>query len=249
MGMIENKINWILGTFGLEMKRTRYNPSLQTLLRHFFDQQKVDCVFDVGANAGGYGRFLRHGVGYTGLIISFEPVFSTHSRLQKYASRDARWHTCQMALGGENGTLTIHVARDSVFSSFLAPYHGLIKSNQGQNEIVAEEAVPVKRLDSIFAELQTRHGFQRPYLKMDTQGFDREVLAGAHEVMPKLIGLQSEISLLPIYANMPGMSEMYPLISQSGFDLIGMYPVNVDCNMRWIEVDAVFAARDFDGLG
>lgn len=248
MRMLESKINKILGTFGLEMKRTRHNPSLQTLLRRFFDQQKVDCVLDVGANVGGYGQFLRHVVGYKGLIISFEPVSSVYRNLQKCASQYAKWHTYQMALGSKNSTLTIHVAKESVFSSFLTPCHGLIEDNKGQNEIVAEEAVPVNRLDSIFQELQAQYGFRRPYLKMDTQGFDQEVLAGAHDIMHKLIGLQSEISFLPIYVNMPKVDEMYTLISHLGFDLIGMFPVNLDRDMRWIEADAVFITRNFNGI-
>lgn len=226
------------------MKRTRNSPSLQTLLRRLFDQYEVDCVLDVGANVGGYGQFLRRVVGYKGLIISFEPISSVHKSLQKCVSRDAKWHTHHMALGYENSTLTIHIAKESSFSSFLTPNHGTITDYKGQNEIQAEEAVTVKRLDSIFPVLQTQYDFRRPYLKMDTQGFDREVLIGAQDVLHKLIGLQSEISFLPIYANMPGLGEVYPLISQLGFDLLGMFPVNLDRNARWIEADAVFIRRD-----
>jgi FkbM family methyltransferase len=243
MLMIEKNINRLAGTFGVEINRTRSCLTLRTLLRDFFRRFEVDCVFDVGANTGGYAQFLRNDLDYKGLIISFEPVTSTFRQLRESATGDARWTTRQMALGSENNLLKIHITKDSSFSSFLTPDHQTIDNFRGQNEVQAEEEVPVRRLDSLFEELRSQHGFRRPYLKMDTQGFDREVLQGAKGVLPEFVGLQSELSLLAIYEGMPGLADMHSAIAQAGFDLVGMYPINRDRAGRLIEADSVYVRR------
>lgn len=217
--------------------------SLQTLLRKLFRDLEIDCVFDVGANTGGYGEFLRHIVRYDGLIVSFEPVKSVFNELQRCAARYPRWTVRNLALGSQAGNLTIHVTKDSSFSTFLVPRHDVVGQFQGQNEVEKDESVPVQSLDSVFAELQAQFGFKRPYLKMDTQGYDTEVIAGGGKVLGDFLALQSEIALLPVYKDMPDIMKMYPLIVQSGFDLAGMYPVNRDAQGRWIETDAVFLRR------
>ena len=149
-----------------------------------------------------------------------------------------------MALGAENGTLPIHITKVSTFSSFLTPNHDVVSCFEGQNEVQRDEAVPVRRLDSLYPQLQAQHGFRRPFLKMDTQGFDREVLTGAQGVLPQFIGLQSEICFLPLYRKMPGIAEMLTLVSGLGFEVVGMYPVNRARQEQWIEADTVFVRRE-----
>ena len=53
-----------------EMKERDFALHLRELLAHL----DIDCVLDVGANAGQYRDFLRDKVLYDGPIISFEPV-------------------------------------------------------------------------------------------------------------------------------------------------------------------------------
>jgi hypothetical protein len=82
----------------------------------------------------------------------------------------------------------------------------------------------------------------RTYLKMDTQGFDLEVVRGAERVLPSVLGLQSEISVVPIYQQMPDYLTALATFKDLGFVLTGIYPVvrdkstlavtEFDCIMR-----------------
>ena len=46
----------------------------QEHLRRLLRYLRVDCVYDVGANAGQYAGMLRDKADYKGRIISFEPI-------------------------------------------------------------------------------------------------------------------------------------------------------------------------------
>src|SRR5579871_2898133 len=72
--------------------------SLAQHLQDLFEDLEIDCVLDVGANAGQYGQFLREQVGYRGLIFSFEPVSDTYSQLCTAAKGDPKWKTFCLAL-------------------------------------------------------------------------------------------------------------------------------------------------------
>ena len=60
---------------------------------------------------------------------------------------------------------------------------------------------------------------------MDTQGFDRQVFDGAKGVLPHIVGLQSELSVIPIYDGMTGWLEALSAFTQVGYSPTGFFPV------------------------
>src|SRR5262245_53556123 len=89
-------------------------------LAMIFARYGVDCVLDVGANRGQYGRELRL-AGYRGRLVSFEPVEQLSRELRETVAGDATWTVQRVALGRETGTAEINVMQHDVFSSFRAP--------------------------------------------------------------------------------------------------------------------------------
>jgi hypothetical protein len=73
------------------------NQQLGQHLLRLFELLQINCVIDVGANQGQYGRFLR-AIGYRGNIISFEPSGDDYDLLSRLAEKDPRWSTHQLAL-------------------------------------------------------------------------------------------------------------------------------------------------------
>ena len=209
------------------------------LLREIFEARQVDCVFDVGAFNGHFGRFLREAVGFRGLILSFEPQPTSFDALRASAERDDRWHAFPYALGAASGEFSMNVMNKPWFSSFLPPSTTTPHNMAGRNAVEATVQVRVERLSDRYDALAADHGFNRPFLKMDTQGFDLRVFQGAAARIDRFLGLQSEVSVIPIYDGMPSWQDAIAEYRKCGFELSGMYPVSHDGHQRVVEFDAV----------
>jgi FkbM family methyltransferase len=212
-------------------------------LRELLTRLEIDCVLDVGANAGQYRDFLRDRVFYEGVIVSFEPIRHHVEALRKRSRGDANWHIEGYALGSHDGSMPINVMVSDQFSSFLEPDHGGVSDYAGLNVADHVETVRVRTLDVVMPALRQRIGFDRPYLKIDTQGFDIEVLRGAGLSLPAVKALQTEASVRGIYKGMPRYTEIIHYLDERGFDITGLYPVSRDSTLRLVEFDCVMINR------
>jgi FkbM family methyltransferase len=222
-----------------EMKERDFALHLGELLT----QLEIDCVLDVGANIGQYHDFLRNKVLFEGMIVSFEPVSRHVALLQERAQHDSDWYIEPYALGAKEGSLDINVMVSDQFSSFLEPDNSRIVEFEGLNVPCRTESVAVKTIDAVLPDLRERLGFKRPYLKLDTQGFDIEVLEGSRQSLGGIPALQSEASVIGIYKGMPGYMETIRYLGSRGFDITGIYPVSRDRSLRLIEFDCVMINR------
>jgi FkbM family methyltransferase len=180
----------------------------------------VDVVFDVGAAKGQYGRELRQ-FGYDGAIVSFEPMAAPYEELAAAAAGDPRWSARHCALGRDSGTATINVAskRDS---SSLLPMNDTHRAAAPQVDYVGTEEVIVERLDDVAAEALPSGA--TGFLKLDTQGFERDVLAGAEQTLPRCAGLQLELSFVALYDGAPLAPELLTFAYDHGFRMVGVDP-------------------------
>jgi FkbM family methyltransferase len=217
-------------------------PAAQ-LLRALFDLLKIDCVIDVGANNGRYYRFLRYEVGYDGLVISFEPIPHLIEELRRGAAADPRWLIEGCALGAQPGTATLNVANMSVFSSFLRPLDDDLSRFDGKNTVQEQISCTVRTLAEILPQIRARHGVGNIFLKLDTQGFDLEILKGAGDLLATIPALQTELSVIPIYAGMPRYTETLAFLEQAGFALSGVFPVENPPFPLLVEMDCVLVNR------
>lgn len=203
----------------------------------------ADCVLDVGANTGQFGRALR-AAGYRGRIVSFEPDPAAYRRLARRARRDPDWRVEPFALGAADGTRVLHRAEGSVLSSLLPP------SEFGRRwarplRADAPHPVAVRRLDGLYDELVAGLSGDRTFLKLDTQGYDLEAFRGAAGIHDRLVGLQSELSLLPLYDGMPRLPEQLAEYEAAGFETAGVFQVAREVRtLRLIEVDVVMVRAD-----
>lgn len=208
-------------------------------LRKLFQEYKIDCVFDVGANQGQYADYLRKWIRYEGLIVSVEPVKAHVSHLRTKAKADPLWMVFDVALGAAPGRLPMNVMRAGDFSSFLSPDTNRWKDFAEANTVVAVEDVEVTTFDELLSRVQKQHPVRNVYLKLDTQGFDLEVIKGMRSSEGNVRAIQSEMSVIPIYEHMPDYITALQMLQDRGFVLSGMFPVSHILGMKLVEFDCV----------
>lgn len=217
-------------------------------LRHFFQHFAVDCVFDVGANIGQYAQMLRSRVGYTGHIVSYEPVAELAKRLRAAAAADPAWDIEERALDATAGLATFNVFASDQFSSLHGATEVARQQFSAHFELERQIEVQTVTLANEFAKYQARLGFKRPFLKMDTQGHDLRVALGAAEHLKDFVGLQSELAIQGLYQGAPGYEEALEFYRHRGFELSALVPNNLGHFPRLLEMDCImFRAAERDG--
>jgi FkbM family methyltransferase len=204
-------------------------------LAHF----EVDCVFDVGGNSGQYATMLRAHAGYRGPIVSYEPIPELAEKMRSAAAGDPRWHIEEVALDAAEGFASLNVYVSHGFSSL----HDLsaLAEQQFGTKVALQRRIQVRTvtLASEFGKYQARLGFTRPFLKMDTQGHDVEVAAGAGSRLREFVGLQSELAIQKLYSDTPDYEEALAFYRAHGFELSALVPNNLGHFPRLLEIDCI----------
>jgi FkbM family methyltransferase len=227
----------VLRRFGWEIRRFTRTELQQLVL--LLTQNNIDLVLDVGANEGQYASSLRS-AGYSGRIVSFEALKDAHRKLERRAVSDPAWQVApRAAVGAQAGHIEINVSRNSVSSSAL-PILPLHLENAQSSRYTGKETVPLIRLDS--SDVGTLDS--RAFLKIDTQGFEQEVLKGATKLLPRIYGLQIEVSIAPLYLGQPSFTELIDYIHDFNYELWNLYPgFSSPTTGRLLQLDAIFLRK------
>lgn len=227
-------------------------------LQMFFAHFGVDCVFDVGANAGQYGLMLRR-IGYNGSIISFEPVPELAEELRRLAAKDGNWHIEETALDSAVRRIDFHVMADTQFSSVHAPLNVEFfvtpptrqidragDAIKDMNKVLRQINISTATLDLFFRKYRDKLGFRHPYLKMDTQGNDLAVAQGAGDIITEFVGLQSELAIQKIYDSPTDYKSAIEYFSSKGFVLSAFVPNNPGHFPYLVEIDCIMFNSKFN---
>ncbi|MDB9474260.1 FkbM family methyltransferase [Dolichospermum circinale] len=235
-------IQRLFNTINLQLDKLspRSNPDLQVacILKKF----EIDLVIDIGANEGQFASQIRY-FGYSGKIVSFEPLLSAHSKLVTLAQRDPLWDVYQRcAIGDYDGQVDLNISHNSVSSSILTITQ-LHTNAEPRSKITGKETVNIFKLDSILSPyLKNSKG---SFLKIDTQGFEWQVLDGCDNCLNLFKGILCELSLLPLYESQHLWMEIIERLSNSGFILYAILPGFTDkSDGRTLQVDAIFVRGD-----
>lgn len=201
----------------------------------------VNLVFDVGANEGQFAKRLRKD-GYQDRIVSFEPIAESFARLQSAAWADPNWMAVNLALGDRSGEAELRVAKSSVCSSLRPPSEKIVGQYPDDFTTKTIESVKVALLDDVIDRYADPGDVT--LLKIDVQGYEDAVLAGATEALKRVSALQVEMSLSPLYQGERPMAEEIQFLAARGFSLIDLANVFHAPGGRLLQVDGFFVRDD-----
>jgi FkbM family methyltransferase len=203
---------------GIYLRLKRFTPSASEDMRNaaILNHLGIKYVIDIGANTGQFAESLFD-FNYQGTVISFEPVEKCYHELVKRSKKNAGHQVAERcAIGDKDMEIEINVSDDSVFSSVLEikDEHTRLRP---KSRIVKKEAVTLYRLDSVIDKYIPK-GETSILLKIDTQGFEKQVLDGAFETLQRIRGIKIEIPLETIYTNTRfTFYEIIDFMKQHGF--------------------------------
>ena len=234
----KHRLRLMLRQLGFDV--SRYNAHIGTPLDRRLKLMRnygVNLVLDVGANTGQYARGLRN-AGFRARVVSFEPLSSAFTALCGAAASDPSWTVHNIALGDRDGEAEINIAGNSQSSSLfeILPAH---LNRTPQARTIGRETVKIRRLDSLLPDLLGVN--DRPFLKLDAQGYERNIIAGASDRIHDFVGLQLELSLTPLYEGETLLASMILHMEDLGFTLMSLEPGFCDTRTgQLLQVDCCF---------
>ncbi len=142
-----------------------------------------DFVWDIGANVGFYTTKFSHLAGPTGKILAFEPSPGALPSLSEAVSTLDNVEVKNVALSDSAGSATFYTSTEG-----SSPTDGLRKASETDKAHLVEVALGDHFLMSCPPNV----------IKLDVEGFEREVLIGLHETLrhPELRAVFVEVHFL-----------------------------------------------------
>lgn len=215
------QIKKALRTLGFELQRFDPEGSFAKRRQRLLEKERIGAVIDVGAHAGEFGQALRHG-GYEGRIVSFEPLSEQHRRLRAVAEDDGRWAVAQTAVGDHPGETEIYISGNDGFSSSVRSMATVHEDADPGSSYIGSETVGIVTLDEQIDDLVNPN--DRLMLKVDAQGYEAEVLAGAKAVLQHCHLVELELGLVELYEGQASFADLLDQMSGHGFVLTDVEP-------------------------
>ena len=237
--IVKNSVNNLLSILNLYIQKKHpgvdSDDQLVKILAHF----KINYIIDVGANTGQFSETI-FSTDFKGEIISFEPLSSAHKVLLKNSSNYLNWKVYKRcAIGNIDGNININISKNSVSSSILPVSKTHIKASN-DSKYVGSETAEIFKLDTVFAnniEIENKNIF----LKIDTQGYEWDVLLGADLVLNHTLVILCELSYANLYNGQKQWLEIVLKLKSLGFELWAIqYGLTEPHSGRSLQSDGIF---------
>lgn len=182
-------------------------------LRDLLKPERLTSIVDVGAaildERPAYQRMLDEGLC---TVVGFEPIPDALDKLN--ASKGPNETYLPDAIG-DGGTHALHLTKHQGMVSFLEPDEAKCALFQGFPEWA--QVLQIKRLDTMPFDLAGPAHLVVDFLKMDTQGYEREILRHARGGLVNTVAVQTEVAFTTLYKKQPTFADVDEDLRVAGF--------------------------------
>lgn len=217
---MKNLAKHIFKRCGLQISRSRSDAPPATAgrpvgsLPHFFEDLVARGftprgILDIGANSGRWARSILK-VFPDAALVMVEPQREMESFLAGVSKDFPRAEYVLAGAGRQEGELPQTIGSDSEASSFLPETNA---------ELVASGRQRMTRIITIDSLMQDYPSFHPDLVKLDTQGFELEVLAGAATLFGRTRLFILETSLYEFERGMPQTIDCINYMAERGYKI------------------------------
>ena len=195
----------------------------------------LSTIIDVGSNIGQFAlasnwKFPKSN------IYCFEPVPETVIKLNKNVRNLNNIQVYSLALGNQQGEINFYYHDYSLASSSLkmSDLQKDLLLNTEKSKLIR---VPISTLDEVFKNVELKH---KVLLKLDVQGFEREVLNGGRKTITKSDYLLIETSFVEMYEGESTFEEIHHQLKTAGFKLLGPVGLLQAKDMQILQLDMLY---------
>jgi FkbM family methyltransferase len=224
--------------FGLTVRRFRY--ALQQGVGAAIEHEKLlknlqpELIIDVGANVGQFALISRYACPKAE-IISFEPLPEAAKTCRLVMNGDTLFTLHEFALGEKRELLPLHVTKANDSSSLLPV--GKKHAKLYGSEVVKLTTIKCAPLRDF---LKQNSLIPKTLLKIDTQGFELQVLQGAEAELANIAWVYVELSFVELYEGQPLATEVMAWLFARNYHLHGVYNLAYNTQGETIQADMLF---------
>lgn len=221
-GFLTLKKSFSISSFNINAAIAKYQPMFLNII-------------DGGANKGQFALAAAQRFPMAD-IYCFEPVPDVYKILANNVKKFPKIHPYNRAVGSITGKIPFYRNELTPASSAMPMLENNNRPNCDPNRSNIIE-VDILRLDDFIMDFDMR----RPILlKLDVQGYEKEVLKGAEKTLNRVNYIILETSFCKLYENQPLFDELHEYIKNFGFELVAPLDVNVGNNLAIIEMDVLY---------
>ena len=209
----------------------------RAILRHV-PSERPFCVVDIGAHDGDFTRAFSTKFHVTkALLIEALPHKEEKLRAEFKPPKPT---VAECAASDRTGLADFEMNEDEATSSLLKTHRHPPELSAVSLGTPTSLAVQTRTLDDIAIEA----GLSAiDMLKIDVQGAEAQVLAGASQILNRTRFVWIEFSFKPLYENSPTFFDIFAQMDAAGFGLLELTPEFHAPNREMLQADGLFFRR------